>query len=483
MKKFRNIPLLAALTILCLSCATSAVAAKSNLEVRGKVCEPGGKGISGIRVTDGYSIVLTDDKGNYTMDSNPEKSRFISITVPAEYEIPTHSDGHPLFYREMPRKAKGDVADFVLKKRETTVDKYTLLVLGDIQISRIKNEQRIKRLRNKIVPDLLDFIDSSGQPCFAISVGDLLSGDMSVYEDYRREMKRLDIPVFNLVGNHDHNPLLSGDVETVREYESNFGPSNYSFDIGQIHFVMLDNVIYRTKDDYTRGLTDDILEWLHKDLSYVEKGSTVILGMHIPMDTNEQRNADTRFYNHQNLLTLLQDYKVHVFCGHRHAADMYNYPAPYDNIVIHQCPRTGGNHKMNSRYCNDGTPSGYMVFEVDGTDTEWYHKREGHKDTDVQMSLLSPTEIGNSNLFANIWYWDSKWGPVEWWENGVKVAEMEHFPRVDTNFNNEHLKIYNKPSKDKSWHMFRTKPTPGVTSGVVKVTDRFGNIREQKISW
>lgn len=455
----------------------------NKIEISGIVSEPEGKGIAGVQVTDGYEVVYTDKDGKYTLNFDSDKGRFVYITVPSEYEVPTHSQGHPLFFKEISKKGKGDT-NFVLKKRQgQPMDKFTILVLGDIQITRGKSEQRVRRLRNKIVPDIIKSINSTDNPCIAISVGDLLSGDMSLYKEYREEMGRLGIPVFNFVGNHDHNPKLSGDVKTIEEYEANFGPSNYSFNIGQIHFVMLDDIIYRSKEDYDRGLTDDILAWLRKDLSTVPKGSTIILGMHIPLDTNAQQNADKKFVNNEGLLSLLKDYKVHVFTGHRHSADMYNYPAPYD-IVMHLCARTGGDHKINGDYCNDGTPSGYMVFEVNGRDTKWHHKAIGEDSADVQMSTFSPKETGNSFVFANIWYWDSKWGNVEWWENGVKKGDMQHHPRVDPNYDKEYRNANNgKPFKEKSWHMFRIKPSEGVTSGVVKVTDRFGNTYQQNVSW
>jgi len=452
------------------------------ITLSGIVTDTDGKGIEAVQVTDGYEVVYTGKDGKYSIDSDRDKSRFVYITVPAEYEIPIHSQGHPLFYKEIPKRGKGSL-DFVLKKRQNTMDKYTILVLGDIQITRGKSELRVRRLHNKIVPDIINSIKSADNPCIAISVGDLLSGDMSLYKEYREEMARLGIPVFNFVGNHDHDPKLSGDIKTVQEYEDNFGPSNYSFNIGQIHFVMLDDIIYRTKEDYDRGLTDDILSWLQKDLSRVAKGSTIILGMHIPLDTNAQRNADKKFYNNKGLLSLLKDYNVHVFTGHRHSADMYNYPAPY-NIVMHLCPRTGGDHKINGDYCNDGTPSGYMVFDVDGTKTKWYHKTIGNDDTGVQMSAFSPKQTGTGFVFANVWYWDSEWENPEWWENGKRVADMEHHPRVDPNYDQEYRDANNgKPFNEKSWHMFRARPSAGVTKGTVKVTDRFGNIYQEDISW
>ena len=85
------------------------------------------------------------------------------------------------------------------------------------------------------------------------------------------------------------------------------------------------------------------------------------------------------------------------------------------------------------------------------------------------------------------------WSAIEWWENGVKVAEMEH---AKGEYDPDYLKIYaehqqqklgkternySKPAKVP--FMFRVTPTEGVRSGEVRVTDNFGVTYIQPISW
>lgn len=473
---------LLATTIACKSYAEPAPS-KNTLPVSGRVAEPNGAGIAGVPVTDGFQWTLTDADGRYEIGFDAKRSRFISISVPAAFEVPLHEQGHPLFFRELNKKGQGD-SYFTLVRRAAPMDKYTILVLGDIQLydGDEYGSDRVSALGDEIVPDLLEFIEASPSPVIAISVGDLVGTKMMhLYPEYRKQMGRLGIPVFNLIGNHDLDPRETTAVQTIREYEDNFGPGNYSFNIGDIHYVVLDNIIFLRKQDFDPGLTDETLTWLRNDLSHVAHGSTVVLAMHVPIDSNETQKSDTKFQNYAPMMELLKDYKVHTFTGHRHTSDMYNYPAPY-NIVSHVCPRTGGHHKTPGVYCTDGTPSGYMVFDVDGTSTQWYHKTVGEPDPSVQMSVFPPNK--NNRIFANVWYWDSKWGAVEWWENGVKVAEMEHYPQVDPNFDEEYSAAHSGQSyTGKSWHMWRVTPSKGVRSGVVKVTDRFGTTHEQAVGW
>ena len=450
----------------------------------GRVMEPDGTGISGVPVTDGFSMVQTDAEGRYELGIDPGRSRFVAISLPSGYEIPRMASGHPLFFHPISRKGKGET-DFVLTPERELVERYVLLAFGDIQLRDRPGNMSVPNLRRKIVPDVVDFVTSLKVPAYAISLGDLVWNHMDLYPEYCEQMGRLGIPVFNVIGNHDHDPSVRGDELSDCVYESYFGPANYSFNIGRIHYVMLDDVIYTQKQDFRKGLTDDILAWLRKDLSYVKKGTTLVVGMHIPLDTNEQPDTGDRFENYKGMMELLKDYKVHFLAGHRHAADTYNFPAPYEGLFVHHlCARTGGEPKINGDYCRDGTPSGYLVVEVDGDDLKWYHKTIGNDDRDFQMTVFTPAQTGNDYLFANVWYWDTKWGSVEWWENGKKAGEMERHSRVDLNFDREYRKA-NKGvgTKEKTWHMFRIKPTPGVRSGIVKVTDRFGRTYEQQVEW
>ncbi len=452
------------------------------IDLSGRVADTEGKGIAGVQVTDGYDMTATGSDGRYTLKFNTEKSRFVYITPPADYQAPYHRYGHPLLYHQIGKRGQGET-DFVLRHRMEAMDDYKIVLLGDIQISTGKKNLRINNLRDKIIPDVERFIGGSDVPCFVISVGDLVANDMSLFGIYGEQVGRLGVPVYNFAGNHDHDPACTGDVTSIRAYEDAFGPANYSFNVGKVHFVMLDDVLFTTTEVFERGLTDDILEWLRKDLSYVPKGSTLVLGMHIPLDTNDQKNSNEKFTNYAPLMELLGDYTVHVVTGHRHATDVYNYPEPY-KIVAHLCPRTGGDHKLNGDYCVDGTPSGYTVFEVAGTDFKWYHKTVGESSIERQMTLFSPIEIGTTYLFANIWQWDTEWGTPEWWENGHKVADMQRRSHIDPNFDREYRAAHKgEPTVEMVWHMFRVKPSDGVTSGTVKVTDRFGKLHSQDISW
>ncbi|MFO0892092.1 MAG: hypothetical protein U0790_23510 [Isosphaeraceae bacterium] len=52
----------------------------------------------------------------------------------------------------------------------------------------------------------------------------------------------LDIPRYNVIGNHDLNQEAKDDRHSDETRERIYGPSYYAFDHGLVHFLVLDDV-------------------------------------------------------------------------------------------------------------------------------------------------------------------------------------------------------------------------------------------------
>jgi hypothetical protein len=134
---------------------------------------------------------------------------------------------------------------------------------------------------------------------------------------------------------------------------------------------------------------------------------------------------------------------------------------------------------------------------------EWYYKSIG-RERDYQIRGYSPVRTGDGYVKACIWnYTKGFWSVPEWWENGVKVATLEQHreedldalainqaaaplvakadPSVTWTSSKGKVHDYTKPSK--SSRMFRIKPSEGVRSGEIRVTDNFGHTYTCKIEW
>ena len=69
--------------------------------VRGTVSDTAGKPLQGVVVTDGYNFTQTNERGEYSLDSNLDKSRFVYLSVPGDYEIEQTKGIPDLFYQQL----------------------------------------------------------------------------------------------------------------------------------------------------------------------------------------------------------------------------------------------------------------------------------------------------------------------------------------------------------------------------------------------
>jgi hypothetical protein len=149
--------------------------------------------------------------------------------------------------------------------------------------------------------------------------------------------------------------------------------------------------------------------------------------------------------------------------------------------------------RLNRELNTCGTPNGYMVAEVNGGKMEWYYKSVG-SGREEQIRAYSPTRTNTEYVKANIWnHSPNLWSTPEWWENGVKVADMEP---SKNDYDPDYLKIYAEHNEEKlgkterkysmpakSPYLFRVKPSEGVRSGEIRVTDNFGVTYVKRVTW
>ena len=67
----------------------------------GYVKDNSGNPIQGVAVSDGFSVVTTDEKGYYEMTPSSD-CWYIFISLPSEYEVPINNFGQPCFYQKYP---------------------------------------------------------------------------------------------------------------------------------------------------------------------------------------------------------------------------------------------------------------------------------------------------------------------------------------------------------------------------------------------
>ncbi|TWV98706.1 calcineurin-like phosphoesterase C-terminal domain-containing protein [Chitinophaga pinensis] len=457
----------------------------SNVTLKGKV-QSNGKGIPGVQVTDGINIVLTDKNGDYLLQSNGT-AEFVYISVPSGYAFPEEK-GIANFFRPLSKGNNVIKNDFNLEKLKVDDRKHAFVVWADPQM---KSKKDVELLMSQSVPDLQALVKSYPTDLLihGIGCGDLVWDEFELFADYKEAVGKTGIPFFNVIGNHDMDNEARTDDGSSNTFKKQFGPTYYSYNRGDIHYIVLDDVFFLgAAKNYIGYITENQLQWLDQDLAHVKPGSTIVLSTHIPTFTGQQRRngkpdevGGGTVANRKQLYKMLAPYKVHIMSGHTHFNDNWEE----GDIMEHNHGTVCGAW-WTGPICGDGTPSGYGVYEVDGPDIKWYYKSTGlPKEKQLRVYPKGRVKESPDEVSANVWNWDSKW-KVEWYEDGVLKGLMEHRVAYDP----WAVELYLGPQLPKKHkfveptlndHMFFAKPSPEAKKITVKATDRFGNVYEESI--
>ena len=466
--------------MLCGSFA-EAIAQHTVFDFEGKVMDKAGKGIAGVVVNDGVSFTQTNAQGVWCLKSDTTRSKFVSVSVPAAYRLPQREGLADGFYISVRALAQADGKhDFVLEKRKRVNDNFHYIAISDPQVT---NAAEMKRWRQETVPDLIEVIDSLKQSreVIGMTLGDLVHDKMNLFEEFKTSMKNTGATFFQCLGNHDldkqyqdlHNMAVGTPVYGEMVYNHYFGPTDYSFNIGRAHIVTMKSMNYVGNKKYLESMTGDQLAWLKKDLSYVPKGSLVILNMHTPAWNRVTTEGNLR--NANSLAQILKGYNVHVFSGHTHYFENSEVtPTLYEHNIGAAC---GAWWAGWTNRC--GAPNGYMVVDVNGDQLKWHYKGT-RRDFSYQIRLYNKGEFDTQSSFvvANIWDWDNACRVV-WYQDGKLMGDMEQFVDIDPTRVAELGRRY---SGDRTAHLFRAMPSDGAKQIKVEFTNRFGEVYTETVN-
>lgn len=367
----------------------SGVEKSAGLVVRGVVFEDadrdrrrGGNetGLAGIRVSNGREIVLTDESGRYELPIAEGGAVF--VIKPRGWMTPLNEQNLPRFFYlhkptgsprlrfpgSAPTGPLPQSVDFPLHRQDEP-EKFEVLLFGDPQP---RDLAEVDYIAHDVVRSLI----GSGA-AFGVTLGDIVFDDLAVMEPLNQTIGLVGIPWYNVMGNHDINTDVRSRDLINETFESHYGPSHYSFDRGQVHFVVMDNIgwgetpeqpgTYRVKGEFG----NDQLEFLRRDLELVPRDQMVVLMMHIPL----QGTADTL-----DLFRLIEDRPLCIsIAAHTHnhthvffdAASGWRGRQPHHHIINVTVSGSWWSGKADERgiphaMMTDGAPNGHSVLTFDG---------------------------------------------------------------------------------------------------------------------
>lgn len=496
----------------------------------GRVASADGKPLAGVVVSDGVRITQTDTEGMYALDSDKALG-YVFISIPSGHMTAADACAIPQFFAHTAKPAgQSERHDFTLTPVDNT--RHTVIAATDHHLAdRESLDVTQFTAEGGFIDDVKAVAATTASPVYSICMGDMswdeywhkrnfmLPEFRSLYERYT-----FPCPVFNAMGNHDNDPYCASDEAASAAFRREIGPTYYSFNLGQLHYVVLDNIIYVNtggregaigKLDYEVRIDDRQLAWLRADLATVaDKSAPLIIVMHAQLhwwyrgsEGVSWKYAFTRGAG--CLVDALAGFsEVHLVTGHSHM----NFRLLNGNLREHNIAATSGtwwwtgqihgDYTINT--CRDGSPGGYEVFEVDGRDIRWHYKGIGLED-DYQFRAYDMNEVlknerirssgdftpegtaggmndayGENDILVNIWGWQPDW-TVRVTENGqqlrgVRVIGKDPLHKITYTRSTVPFQTAYNP------HMWRYRASGPSTTVRIEVTDSFGRTSSETMT-
>lgn len=486
-------------------------------------CE--GKGIPGVVVSDGVEVVATDSRGVYQMSSSKQNG-YVFISVPSGYEVAARGV-LPQFHKQVAKSAYVcERIDFNLYESGDQT-KHTMLYFGDMHMAnRTKDRAQFRTFTSEINEYMKA---NSAAKVYAITLGDM-TWDQFWYtnaygfDEYLNDVNAIEgLQIFHTIGNHDHDMNATGDFYTVAKFREKICPNYYSFNVGDIHYVVLDdiectNASASTTDgsvrSYKNNLTSEILDWLKKDLSFVSKTTPLVVTLHAPV---HDRNGNASVGNNSVFLSLIYDYNTTIVSGHSHV--LYNVVkskyVEQNSGAVCAAWWWAGKYNPTFNIGTDGAPNGYRITSVSGKDQKSLFKAIGRSE-DYQFRaydrnsicitaanygvlperepVLFEEDYGSyrtassaNEVIVNVWDWDPSW-KVEMFEDGKALSVSQMSGSYDPAF----LIAYTIPRllenngvtwhSSKTNHLFKAAASSATSSVEIKVTDDEGRVYTQTMA-
>ncbi len=491
-----------------------------------EVMDEGEVGIANVYVSNGVDIVKTNKGGKYKIPISDDA--IIFVIKPRDWMTPVDKLNLPRFYYI--HKPGGSPDNFVYRGVEATgalpeninfplyaekgKSKFKMIVFGDPQPYSL---EEVDFFSENIVSELVGVKGVE----FGMTMGDIVGDNLDLLKPMNQAVAKIGVPWYNVLGNHDVNFQADRDELSDETFERVYGPPNYAFVYGDVHFIVVDNVIMNAPvgdRGYVGGLRPDQIEFVKNYLKLISKDDLIVLTMHIPLVQHERfRESDQK-----KLFALLSEFPHTLsISAHSHTQNntfFHEESSHWQGEVPHHhfnVGTTSGNWWNGVRDENDipltmmrdGTPNGYSYITFNGTNYIIDWKVSG-KSENYRMNIHTPRGVSegasaSTNITVNFFN-GSEQSELSFrvlgetgWNKMEKVSKQDPFYSLIyerfSDFNSINIKdqwendpeLKNKPyplikrmyEANNSTHLWQSEIGKNLTEGIhvieVKAKDRY----------
>ena len=380
--------------------------------------------IPGVAVSNGREVVLTDERGHWQLPVEGESTTFFVIK-PRDWISPRSAHNLPRFHYHhqpagspqqrfpgvLPTGPLPDSIDFALTQRPEP-NRFKALFCGDPQP---RDLREVDYLARTVVPEM-----TGTEASFGVCLGDIAFDNLDTHEPLTEAFGLIGIPWYHVLGNHDLNYDSPDNRYAYESFRRVFGPTYHAFEVGPVHFVLLNNIDWQGPDperpeatgNYQGKLGDRQLEFVANYLSRIPQHHLVVLMLHIPLQRGFQLGPGSQTIDRQTLYRLLEhrphslSFSAHTH-WHRHlfigADDGWRGAQPHHHIITGTLCGSWFGGAPDERgiphaTMSDGTPRGYLELEFDGHRYSMNGYKSLGRPTSDQMHIDIPSEISLDQL-------------------------------------------------------------------------------------
>lgn len=380
-------------------------------------------GIPNVLVSNGKNIVRTDENGFFQIPVLEDMN--LTIVQPSGWRIPTNEKFVPqFFYIHKPGGSPKSLrfgglpstgpapsqVHFPLLPSELD-ESFSIAAYADPQTY---SNNEIGYLRDGMISSLLN--ERAGPVVAMIGAGDILGDDLDLLERQLEVGSALEIPQWLVFGNHDLDFDAERYEDSTDSWRRLYGPAYYAFEMGEVLFVVLNNVFYPVdrggrRPGYNGIVDDQQMEWFENLIGHTPEDRLIVLVHHIPFVSFVDHSSTVhQTDNLTEIYRIVDGREVLSLSGHTHTTENHSPgqffqgwhdavgvgPLPFRHIILGAASGSWYQGDFNTfglpmALQRMGSPPGYFMITFDQNEYRERYVGVPFENRDFWVDLSTPS--------------------------------------------------------------------------------------------